>query len=116
VAKTTVRNVTRFLRDGSAVATWSNPYDGVSAVTADADGMVRSALPVDDPMFAMALEVGGRAMNLLFPYAPGTLCAHGLVKREKGHYWQPATSCGCGLNPIGPNPARNAEGRPAARP
>ena len=78
MAGTTVRNVTHFLREGFAVATWTNSYDGVSAVTVDPDGMVRSALPVADPMFAMALELGGRAMNLLFPY-PGICCAHGLV-------------------------------------
>jgi hypothetical protein len=106
MAETTVRNVTHFLREGFAVATWANPYDGVSAVTVGTDGMVRSALPVADPMFGMALEVGGRAMNLLFPY-PGICCAHELVKREEGHCWQPATSCACGLEPIGPNPARD---------
>jgi hypothetical protein len=112
VARTTARNVTCFLREGFAVATWTSPYDGVSAVTVDPDGMVRSALPIGDsplpaadPIFGMAVEVGGRAMNLLFPY-PGVCCAHGLVKREEGHYWQPDTSCPCGLEPIGPNRAR----------
>jgi hypothetical protein len=109
MAKTTTANVTRFLKDGCAVATWTNPYDGVSAVTVDRDGMVRSALPIADGyhQFGMALELDGRAMNLLFPYRGGGLCAHGLVKRdEHNRYWQPRTSCDCGLEPVGANPAR----------
>jgi hypothetical protein len=108
MAATTAGTVTGFLRKGYAVATWTNPYDGVSAVTVDADGMVRSALPIgDEPRFAMALETGGRAMNLLFP-SPGICCAHGLVKRDKHNtYWQRDTSCACGLDPIGPNPPRD---------
>lgn len=107
MAKTTAANVARFLKDGCAVATFTNPYDGVSAVTVDRDGMVRSALPIGHGYheFGMAFELDGRAMNLLFP-SPGICCAHGLVKREDGHYWQPETSCACGLEPIGPNPAR----------
>jgi hypothetical protein len=107
VAAMNEATVTRFLKGGYAVATWTNPYDGVSAVDVDPDGMVRSALPVDDHGFGMALEVGGRAMNLLFPYVPGQLCAHGLVKRTPGDYWSGV--CDCGIEPIGPNPARNTE-------
>lgn len=105
MAKMTAGTVSRFLGDGWAVAGFTNPYDGVSAVTVDADGMVRSAMPVDSHRFAMALEVGGRAMNLLFPY-PGVCCAHGLVKRKRADDWQPGTSCPCGQEPISPNPAR----------
>lgn len=105
MAKTTAGTVTHFLREGFAAATWANPYDGVSAVSVDADGMVRSALPVgDDPMFAMALETGGRAMNLLYPF-PGICCAHGLVKRGKDDC-RPAGTCACGLEPVAPNPPR----------
>jgi len=106
MAKTTARTVTSFLREGSAVATWANRFDGVSAVSVDADGMVRSALPIDDdPMFAMALETGGRVMNLLYP-SPGICCAHGLVKRGKDDCW-PAGTCACGLEPVAPNPPRD---------
>lgn len=100
--------VARFLEDGYAVFTVTSPYDCVSAVTADEDGMVRSCLPVDGHKFGLALEVGGRAMNLLYPYPGGSgLCAHGLVKRPQLGSDQSAT-CGCGLDPIAPNPARKA--------
>jgi hypothetical protein len=105
MAKMTAGSVAQFLGAGWAVAGFSNPYDGVSAVAVDADGIVRSALPVNDPGFGLALEVGGRAMNLLFPY-PGICCAHGLVKRDRAGYWQPGTSCACGQDPIGPNRPR----------
>ena len=99
------RTVAQFLRDGWGVAGFTGRYDGVSAVTVDGDGMVRSALPVDGGRFAMALEVGGRAMNLLFPY-PGSCCAHGLVKDERAAGSDRSSTCGCGIDPIGPNPAR----------
>lgn len=104
MAKTDVPTVTRFLRDGYGVATWTTPYDGVSAVDIDPDGMVRASLPVDGHRFAEALEVGGRAMNLLYP-SPGICCAHGLVKDGPvGSGWP--GGCSCGQEPIGANPAR----------
>jgi hypothetical protein len=111
MAKTTVTAVTRFLRDGYAVATWTNPYDGVSAVTVDPDGLVRSALPIAPGYhrFGLAFEISGRESNLLYPYPGNGLCAHGLVKRERAGHWQPHTSCDCGIEPIGPNPPRTDE-------
>lgn len=108
MALTNTATVTRFLRDGHGVATFTNPYDGASAVDIDPDGMVRSSLPVDDHKFALAIEAGGRAMNLLFPYTRDGLCAHGLVKGERQPGSYRAGACDCGLDPIAPNPAREA--------
>lgn len=106
MAEMTASEVARFLGNGWAVAGFTNPYDGVSAVSVDADGMVRSAMPVGGHRFAMAMEVGGRAMNLLFPYSGGNLCAHGLVGQQRDRYGKLHGQCPCGQQPIGPNPAQ----------
>lgn len=110
MAKLTALNVTRIIKNGNAACTFTNPYDGVSAVTVDPDGMVRSVLPVGAGYhdFGLALEVGGRAMNLLHPYSTGGLCIHGLVKRERtvGSYL--VGTCDCGIEPVSVNPPRAA--------
>jgi len=107
MAEMTAETVSRFLREGWAVYGVVDPYDGVSAVTVDPDGKFRASLPVDGHRFALAAELGGRAMNLLFPYPGSHLCAHGLVKRTEASPW-PTGSCACGLEPIAPNPPREA--------
>lgn len=101
-------NIARILRNGYAAVTFTSPYDGYSAVEVGQDGMVRSTIPVADHDFALAMEVGGRAMNLLRPWSGGIVCAHGLVRRERSGDWQPATSCGCGQEPIDRNPERRS--------
>jgi hypothetical protein len=103
-------NVTRTLNAGCAADATATPYDGISAVTVGPDGKVRSLLPIPPGChdFGLAVEVGGRAMNLLRPY-PGACCIHGLVKRDPADpaSWnQPHTSCACGQEPVGQNPAR----------
>ena len=99
-------NVARCLKAGYAAAAFTSPYDGVSAVEVDPDGMVRSVLPAGGHDVGLVIEVGGRAHNLLFPYEGNHLCAHGLVRREQAGHWQPHTSCPCGQAPINRNQVR----------
>lgn len=98
-------NVANALKDGCAVYATASPYDGVSAVAIDPDGRVRSLLPIPHRYheFALAAEVGGRAMNLLLP-SPGVCCAHGLVKREREPGWE--RTCGCEQENLDQNPER----------
>ncbi len=104
---TTPQNIARALRGGWSVATFTHPHDGYSAVPVDADGMVRTTVTVapDDHALGVALEVGGRAYNLLYP-SPGICCIHGLVHRTASTPWEYA-SCPCGQAPLDANPARN---------
>jgi hypothetical protein len=99
-------NIARILRAGWGAYTITEPHDGVSAVPVGADGMFRAVIPVGR-MFALAAELDGRAMNLLFPY-PGICCAHGLVRRELVCGADQSATCACGQEPIGVNPPRDA--------
>src|SRR5215469_16251517 len=97
-------NVAHVLKRGWGAYATTSPYDGVSVVEIDPDGMVRSLLPVGRGSFALAVEVGGRAHNLLFPYSHDKLCGHGLVSDG---FW-PGVGCDCGPAPIDRNPIRKA--------